>query len=764
MSSGNYFKNYNRGRRVQMSDESFKSGMRYTNTPLQMGNYMTSINFDAKDNGELLVPRPAIQTSKISGKDLIGEYGIVIDGKSTVEQNVPYEKVLLGDVTSSKLANSDVYTGTITPITITHSEEDFYLSQTVGVSVPTTYKKPIAAKVHDLSVSDTSPMASNIGTFGFNNSYYCFNATTAELMQSKFNSTTSKYEFEALAPKNITPKESVSWGYNMLQEDAYIFEDTEFIGTVQLLGLLPYKNGSLALNAKVNETVKLRCYYAGDKTKSYSIKWEWKELTGTDWTEIKTEAVSLTTLPEIIADFSFPSEVVLIRVTFTKDATDYPEQVLTVSFDLTPSKPSSTNLEPTNYDLHTASGMTYWKNRLIVYGLAADPNLLFMSDINDPTYFPYPNNADVFDEPIKHIMPFLDNLLIFTSTNLYMLVLSEDGTYWTKTHIQSNLDIKDWDIHLIQQVKHMVFFKSGNYYYMVVPSTRVTTLNQLIVMNVSKNMERFFDGFKENIDSMVDLLYDYKEGLELVHYYNFLDYEDVHNVYTFKTTYNVYLNIVVLYNTVSRTWRLHCFESANIVQPYKQDTTKKGTLISILNGGVQFLNFNPNSAKDGYILSDYTEATLIFKNYQLYDSGYRELSTDYNKRFREFQMKLNNISQRTLSFSTDFFIDGELRQDMYNYKVTHITDQDDPTYLSIAVEKELIPRAYLPGTTILAENEEDNNSWQLDISGFPEIFLWKIRVPVSGKGLSPRMRFISHNEEIFELLNVTWIYRNLNSR
>jgi hypothetical protein len=345
-----------------------------------------------------------------------------------------------------------------------------------------------------------------------------------------------------------------------------------------------------------------------------------------------------------------------------------------------------------------------------------------------------------------------------------MITLSEDGLGWNKKHIQSNLDIKEWDTHLIQQVKNMVFFKSGNYYYMVVPSTKFTTLNQLVVTPVSKNIERLLDDFQENIDNIIKLVYDYDRELELVHYYNFLDYEDMHNTYVFKTVYDRYINVVLLYNTMSRSWRFHIFESAGIVKPYQQDATKKGTLISLLNGGVQFLQFNPNSAKDRYIGSDYFEVTPMFKNYQLLDTGYRELDTNYNKRFREFQMKFNNISQRTLTFSTDYYIDGEIRQDLYTYKVSHILDPSDPEYLNIVVERELVPRIYLPGTTILAEDENDTNAWQLDVSGFPEIFLWKVRIPISGKGLSPRMRFVSYNEELFELLNVTWVYRKLNSR
>ena len=127
-------------------------------------------------------------------------------------------------------------------------------------------------------------------------------------------------------------------------------------------------------------------------------------------------------------------------------------------------------------------------------------------------------------------------------------------------------------------------------------------------------------------------------------------------------------------------------------------------------------------------------------------------------------MKFNNISHRTLSFSTDFYTDGDLRQDMYNYKVTHITDPEDPNYLNLVVEKDLIERLNLPGATTLAPDEDATGYWQLDVSGFPDIHFWKIRVPVSGKGYAPRMRFVSYNEELFEILNMSWVYRQLYSR
>ena len=763
----NYFKKYKRGQRVQTSEESISLGMQFTNAPLKSGASRLLVNFDLKDKGEVLIPRPALQAFKYtsqltnpvtSKKDITN----IIAGRHCAEfytedeTAVELEQMLCTDGT-----NLIAYT-----LKPDSSKETRYLyDYSTDGAIPCVLVRPESASVHNIPVNNRNYAVYNVGTFGFNNSYYCFNPNTKQLAYTKLDQEMGIYKFEAIEPKAIDPKEAVSWGYNMLQENAYTFTDSAFVGTVQLLGILPYDaNNNLALNAKVNETVTLRCYYKGpDKT--YTITWEWKELVSSTWTTFATQkSVSLKELPALKQQFSFPAEQVFVRVTFTLEADNTIEQVLTVSFDLKQSTSSTLNLKPENYDLSTATGMSYWKNRLIVYGLPKDPTILFMSEVNDPTYFPYPNCGDIFDEPIVQVLPFLDNLLVFTVTKLYMLTLSEDAMSWTKKQIQANLDISPWDRHLTQQVKNMVFFKSGNYYYMVVPSLKT---GDLVITNVSKNIEGLFDSFKENIDSLVDLMYSYNRGLELIHYYNYLDYEDVHNVYVFETDNEVLVNVDVLYNTMTRTWRIYIYESKNILVPYKQNATNRGTLVGLYNKGLQFIKYNTVSAKDTYFNFDYmTQETFVFKNYQLLDTGYRDINSDYIKRYREYQMKFNNISHRTLAFSTDFYIDGELRQDMYNYKVVHFTDIDpeDPKYNTIVVEKDLIPRMDIPGATALGEDETSESMWQLDVAGFPDIYFWKVRVPVSGKGYAPRMRFISYNEELFEILNMTWVYRLLYSR
>ena len=207
---------------------------------------------------------------------------------------------------------------------------------------------------------------------------------------------------------------------------------------------------------------------------------------------------------------------------------------------------------------------------------------------------------------------------------------------------------------------------------------------ELTVAPISRPMELFFDRFKEAIDSVLKKVYDYTDDIQLVHHYNFLDFEDVHNMYVFQTTKGVLLNIAVLYNTVARTWRLYLSESQHLLQPYKQDATTKGTFASIVDINskpcIQFLRYDATDCVDRYIAKDQAEHELFFKNFQMLDTGYREIGTNLKKRFREGQLKLNNRSNRSLGFHTEFFIDGDRRKTFYKYKLHHEIDPENPNY------------------------------------------------------------------------------------
>ena len=730
----NHFKKYKRENRIQTTEESFSSGMFYSTSPLGANYLKEIINFDLKNSGASIAPRSGIQAYNLRTYTGVGDKTLF-----TAKDNL----FILGDATSKKLTTCDGEAVTY--------EEDAH------------FAIPEEASIHNIALDETSTISRHIGTFGFNDNYYCFFGNKlAQIKQSG--------DRELLTPKSLTPKEAVMWGYNMLLENPYNFVCNNTSAGVNLLGLMPYDaNNNLILSPIVNQTLTLKCFYAAASAK-YKVIWEWKEVTASAWNKIEEQVINTSTNEPFKVTTSFSTSQIMVRITVFEEkaniTSDNPLQVLSVGFNFNKEDYGSTaNVKPELYDLSTCSGMTYWKNRLILYGVEEDKTLLFVSDINDPTYFPYPTNTDIFDEPIIHAIPYMDDLLVFTTKKLWMLTLSEDGLSWSKKLIQSNLYIKPWDLHLIKIVKNMVFFRSGNYYYMVVPKSSSTT-GELTIAPISKQIEYLLNNFEESLKDSVDKLYNYKDPLKLVHYYNFLDYEDIHNVYVFETTKGVYLNYVLLYNSLTRYWRSYMYESDTFMLPYKQDSTQRGELMSIHDKGIALYKYAQGFPKDLRYASD--GATLVeskyFPNYQLLDTGYRELYTDYKKRFREVQLKINNNSQQQLKFYSEFFIDGSLRKDTSRYKVVHHTDANDPKYGYLTLERELIEPSIIPGTTVLGETSKDTDCWLLDNSLFPEVLFWKIRMPVSGKGYSQTYTLISMNQHDYELLSISWIYRLLYSR
>ena len=739
---------------------------------------------------------------------------MLFDGKHCVElSNESYKQIIAGitDDESMEQILNNLYkapAGVITSYKETEYAPDLGVKKSsahMELFPETTFTKPVEAEIHGIQLAETSNVARHIGTFGYHNSYYFFNANDEEnrLYYTTFNESKEHYEPESVSPKDVNPKEAVLWGYNMLKKDPYHFENKAFEGDIQFLGILPYDpddDTSLMMSPKVNDDVLFKCFYEGRESDTYTIKWEWKEPTSSSWNELKKEEVSLDGFPELKANFSASVRSIMVRVT-ALDSNDMPVQVMTVGFDFTKDQHGTTaNIKEKNYDLGKASGLVYWDRAksLLVYGLSEDPTILFKSDTNDPSYFPYPHNTVFFDEPIVQVVPFLDDIIVFTTTKLHIVSLLQEETGMLSQTIQTGLNIKPWDVHLIRVVRNMVFFKSGNYYYMIVP--RKGTPDDLTIAPISKNMGFFFDSFEDNVKEILGKLYDVKNDLNLIHYYNYLDFEDVHNVYVFQVG-DKYLNVALLYNTVDRTWRIHTYESENIYLPFKEDATQKGVLMcgtpvnDALHMGVQFFTYSNVSVRDRYIPYKWSVDSFTvlapsetpedegywelnysafpseeglgphqFLNYQYLDTGYREQNSDFKKRYREIQFRLNNIFQQQLRFYTEFILDGDVRKNMSKYKTTHNIDPKDPNYGLLTVERELIDPSITPGGTVLADNEDDIGCWTLDKSAFPEFALWKTRVKVSGKGYNPRLIVLSKNQFNYEIMNVSWVFRPLYAR
>lgn len=351
-----------------------------------------------------------------------------------------------------------------------------------------------------------------------------FSDSISIINKSKLND--MSYGHFVVTPKSLTPGEAALWGFNMLSNTPYTFEcvNTPGSGTASLSGILLKSTkdaNKVLLKPVVNTPGIIEIYYRSDKAafekapnkeivdgRAYQLTLEYKNPVD-DWRHLQVFTdtathILLSTGTPIQIPFTGADETVMIRATLrdlattvevpSKDNTftqkEYlivDQMITTLSFakDATKAEPS-----PEIYDLGSATGITYWKGRLVLWGVLNAENMLFMSEPNEPEYFAYPNGVDLFEENIVHVIPYSDALIVFTSTKLWRIDMNADRLSWNKTLLQQNLRIVDQDIPYITILKNMLFFKSDKQFYMLVPS-RSSTVGELTIAPISKAIQEF---------------------------------------------------------------------------------------------------------------------------------------------------------------------------------------------------------------------------------------------------------------------------------
>lgn len=557
---------------------------------------------------------------------------------------------------------------------------------------------------------------------------------------------------------------------------------------------------------------------AADKIR---VRWQIRHSGASDWINVHNETLLLsdlratdnTQIPFMVTT-QLPAGEVLVKLTIS-DPTEpdivageeYVLSTMTIGLSLVSDEIANTlNLEQQKYDLGRATGMCEWGQRLVLWGVPGALNTIFISDINNPTFFPYPNNVDIFTDPIIAVHNYGDELLVLTTSALYRLTWDSEGTGWTHTLVQRNLHITEADTYMSCVIKNMFFFKSGEYYYMMVPKNSVGVKGEVTIAPISKPIETLLDNFHEEVYNLIKVMLDTQLDMDFTNYLvNYFSYVDntkvvVNYVYdlnatignTESITNSKYLYVQLIYDTDSRTWTMRAFEAPHMLYASHLDAIQQDRFIDLTpaeNGDKLVLQFYKfiNSSDDAiqYITQDNAaQAThKIIKNYQYLDTGNREINTELKKRFREFQFKLKNNNATNLGFYTSFLIDGSLRKDLQRYEPRFISDEKtgeallvvervlDPetmAYNTTRVERILVSSRMLQDNgeltpTILAE-QQDPDRWILDQSAFPGRTLWKVRMPISGKGFAPRAILLSTNEAEYELLGHSWVYRTMNAR
>ena len=628
--------------------------------------------------------------------------------------------------------------------------------------------------------------------------------------------------------------------------DFYVYYNSTWI-------LIPYTE---------KEQITIQLLNTTDTEDPIKQVWEWREAGSSDWVKIQEVTEKFTRDSEgnplpLSCKFNIATENVIVRlslydpVLLEKDAQNKITNKLLVSTTigitaLTARTEQTANIvEPVNYDLTIPMKQVVWGSRIVkYYGLnnvtyeygtvtktpVIKPEfqqLLFVSSVNSPDYFPYPNGVDSFEEPIIDCKTYGDALLVFTRSKLYKLTYNTTDQGWTKSLIQvkfsidttpSSLEYKIQDnnvnditleqqfgvVQVAQQdaiyteIRQYAAYQSNGRIFMILPNK--TTTSNVTLAPISNSVKDLFDYNLAAITNIIEQMlkiHGTEVTLQQLETPRELrlhsDYDHIIYTQLYQDNAGHILCAQLRYDINMYAWNIYIFEvdTSKLYPVYYANT--KAIYYEVF--ATRYGNNDINSLINYRFMQHKTEVTderventdialpYIFKNYQCIDLGNREINSDIRKRFREWQLKFVNPEVTTLQFYTNFYIDNRLRNTFQGLETSTKSTADGDGF-EVVINETYTPNAtYVPNVriasgAILASPDPDTeyltdytssaildnvDAWEIGLSSFDTVPFIKVRKPVSGKGYTPRLVIFSFNEKRWELLNSTWVYRTMTS-
>lgn len=625
-----------------------------------------------------------------------------------------------------------------------------------------------------------------------------------------------------IEPQKLNPLEAGSSGYNVLLADPYTFENEEG-GSLSGLGVLLYAETDGKLNtvlaAKVGQTVTCRAYYqyakAGDSIK---YKMEVLDLTNTnsEWEVVKDFGDAITAGPTNYIDQEYVIKYTRFVVMFTLRKGD---DTTTDATDISPPITANTDnkytkYENQTYDLTTGTGMISWQGCVGVYGVESAKDTIFFSDVENPSYFPFPYNIIQFDNEILAVHNYLDYLLVVTVDSIWLVTGNTTISTSTQKRILANIHIPEIDAINLVVLKDQIFFKTDSQFYVLKPNQYTSDATDLKNYVNSTAIANFTQTFTSSVVELLNKVYVLTwqrltaETRKQIRFEDFKVYDthsvvkdsEVHYIYKIKPILTGgieldYLNMHLVYNTLTRSWRMYLVAIGNETVNYNPILYKNK------QSGI-FCEFLPRSNAEGvsklYIVKQTRSAvtddivdedwnlTSEYNNYPYLDTGNVALDDTFTKRFREVQFNLYNMEQETIRFFSDFKLDGRERIHATSYELQHITDVNDPDYGVIYVTPVentnvdaqtasdvnsdkygvivMAPIAHtnvdLQGSTVTTEDD----GWSIDLSKFPELSMTTVRFTLQGRGRRGSLQLLNTSLKRYELSNMNWVYRTMSAR
>ena len=617
------------------------------------------------------------------------------------------------------------------------------------------------------------------------------------------------HRLSKVEPSDISATKAVNYGYNMLKDSPYTFtnsvtSNTEMVGG----GIIPYDaSGNVVVSARSGDelTFKLNYQYPSSHvdSKTYNVQWEIQDLNNADGTSNTVvsayesivynpgDVISYWTNQTAYKQFTLTCKVydhsdVLTAQAIGKTALEFelnytPLLTMTASFYYLTDDKSTTaqNSSSVNYNLNTAQGMCTWQQRLVLWGVKNSRNTLWVSEINDPSYFPYPNNVEVFDSDIVACVKYKTYLLVFTETALYQMAFAEDGLTLTTSCLQDRLALSTGDASSIVPVQSMVAFKTDNYYYMVVPAASTTTIaGELTLAPVSRPINDLFDSFLGALQSLTGLFrscYNVSDSLTvnniaLQDWWCYLEGNQIRPTYKVKFdvgTVTHYVDFSMCYDIKSRAWTARAEESTSY-RPAQLKTTATGDSTYIYVGdALQICTEDEHDPMDDHVVH-VDAANKPVTPLAYLDTGYRDITdyTNVNKKWRQLQYTINNLEANTqMMFENEFICDGDKRLKNSRYEVDYDEDTQDYVYTPETLDDDD------EGYAITEQVVDDISTcrwkgaeWGYDTTNLLDGRVARVKQNINAKGRLGRLQMVSHNSAMYELSQISWVYRIMTAR
>lgn len=253
-----------------------------------------------------------------------------------------------------------------------------------------------------------------------------FVATGTKLVEVAYNSGTGTWSGVTVTPYTPTVMEAIYIGTNGLATNPSQYIQDGVSASLQVVGIQPATR-----QGTVNTDTLMTAYISKPAgMASVDYQWEYKKSSDSAWTVGKVWAALAAGKTW---NFNMPTATTYdIRVSVRDTAVPATVVVYVFTSYIVTQVPSKSNVDLPVSGIQTCRKIVLHWDRLLLAGDSTNPHQMYVSDLNNPRFFPITNVIN-FDtgkqEAINSIIRFQSYLVIMTNTTIQTLLNKDPSTY-----------------------------------------------------------------------------------------------------------------------------------------------------------------------------------------------------------------------------------------------------------------------------------------------------------------------------------------------